>query len=259
MSYHQPRKRFGQNFLRDTHVSDRIVAAIAPRPGEHLVEIGPGQGALTLPVLAEIKQLTAVELDRDLIAALQQRCDSVGQLTIYSGDALTFDFMQLAQDKPLRIFGNLPYNISTPLIFHLLDQASVIQDMYFMLQKEVVARLAAEPATAAYGRLSVMVQYACQVEFLFTVSAGSFYPPPKVESAIVRLIPYRTLPYVAADFALFSDIVRYAFMHRRKTLGNSLRAHIPTAVWSAVNIDPGLRAEQLSVEDYVRLSNHLKQ
>ena len=183
---HIPRKRFGQHFLSDQGIIQRIVAALAPRPGEHLVEIGPGQGAITLPILKLVKQFDVVELDRDLIPQLQERCAHAGKLQIHSADALEFDFSSLKNDaRLLRVFGNLPYNISTPLIFHLLDFAPVIADMLFMLQREVAERLAAETASEHYGRLSVMVQYHCQVDLLFDVPPEAFYPPPQVTSSII--------------------------------------------------------------------------
>ncbi|HHO69611.1 MAG TPA: 16S rRNA (adenine(1518)-N(6)/adenine(1519)-N(6))-dimethyltransferase RsmA, partial [Gammaproteobacteria bacterium] len=191
---HRARKRFGQNFLHDPAVIQRIVAAVAPAPGQHLVEIGPGQGAITRPLLAACGELDVVELDRDLIEPLARRLADVGTLRIHNADALRFDFCGLAGDAGLRVVGNLPYNISTPLLFHLLAQAGCIEDMHFMLQKEVVARMAAAPGGGDYGRLSVMIQYHCEVTPLFGIGPGAFRPAPKVESAFVRLVPHPRPP-----------------------------------------------------------------
>lgn len=245
---HRPRKRFGQNFLHDSRVVDRIVRAIDPHPGDRLVEIGPGLGALTAPLLACVAPIDAVELDRDLIARLTDRFGD--RLRLHSADALRFDFCALAAEGRLRVVGNLPYNISTPLIFHLLDQAACVQDMHFMLQKEVVDRLAAAPGGGDYGRLSVMVQQRCRVERLFTVPPGAFHPPPKVDSAVVRLVPYETPPVTVADPALFAHIVARAFSQRRKTLRNTLRGELDADTIAACGIDPGRRAETLSVAEY---------
>lgn len=253
---HIPRKRFGQHFLNDQAMIQRIVAAIAPKPTEHLVEIGPGQGALTIPLLKHCRQLEVVELDRDLIAPLAATAQAVGELHIHAADVLAFDFAAIKTDaRLLRVVGNLPYNISTPLIFHLLDYAPHISDMVFMLQKEVAERLAAKPSTDDYGRLSVMVQYHCQVDVLFDVPPHSFSPPPKVMSSIVRLIPHRTYPVVVKDEALFARIVKDAFGQRRKTLRNSLKNSVDDMIWQRVKIKPDLRAENLSVRDFVELSN----
>ncbi|RDI46505.1 16S rRNA (adenine(1518)-N(6)/adenine(1519)-N(6))-dimethyltransferase RsmA [Aquicella lusitana] len=255
-----PRKRFGQHFLHDQAIIQRIIAALAPQPDEHLIEIGPGQGALTLPVIKQIHHLEAVEIDRDLILELRSRVRRHGELVIYSSDVLAFDFASVKQDdRPLRVFGNLPYNISTPLIFHLLDYASIISDMLFMLQKEVAERMAAKPNSEAYGRLSVMVQYHCQVALLFNVPASAFYPPPQVESSIVRLTPYRDYPYPAKNYALFESIVKQAFGQRRKTLRNSLKELINDDVWAHIGIHSDLRPENLSVQDFVEISNSLDQ
>jgi 16S rRNA (adenine1518-N6/adenine1519-N6)-dimethyltransferase len=253
---HSPRKRFGQHFLHDQAIIQHIIAAIAPKPGDHLIEIGPGQGALTFPLLKQTHQLEAVELDRDLIPLLQEQSKPFGELTIHSGDVLAFDFAGVKHDdRMLRVFGNLPYNISTPLIFHLLTFAAITSDMVFMLQKEVAERLAAAPDTNHYGRLSVMVQYHCQVELLFDVPATAFRPPPQVESAIVRLLPYQTVPYPAQDYALLEKLVKQAFGQRRKTLRNSLKEMVSEAVWTECQIDSQLRPETLSVKAFVELSN----
>lgn len=253
---HIPRKRFGQNFLRDQAIIHRIVGALAPKAGEHLIEIGPGQGAITLPVLRMAKQLEVVELDRDLIPDLKDRVSAAGSLTVYEADALQFDFASIRKDNEwLRVFGNLPYNISTPLIFHLLSYASIISDMLFMLQKEVAERLAAEPGTEGYSRLSVMAQYYCRAELLFHVPPTAFYPPPKVDSSIIRLIPHATLPFVADDEAFFAEIVKHAFGQRRKTLRNSLKNHVHDDTWADVQIHSDRRPETLSVEEFVKIAN----
>ncbi len=262
---HRPRKRFGQNFLHDPGIIRRIVAAIAPQPGEHLVEIGPGLGALTREVLPLVGQLDVVELDRDLPPKLRAACAGLGELRIHEADALEFDFCALAQsmantagDSParrLRVFGNLPYNISTPLLFHLMDQRDCLIDMHFMLQKEVVARMAAAPGGGDYGRLSVMLQYYCRVERLFTVPPGAFTPPPKVDSAIVRLVPYDEPPVAVTDPATLSRVVAQAFSQRRKTLRNTLKPLLSAEALSALDIDPGERAERLDLAAFARLAN----
>lgn len=253
-----PRKRFGQHFLHDKMIIQRLVNAIAPQPEQHFVEIGPGQGALTVPILKITHALDAVELDRDLIPALTLRCKELGTLNVYQADALEFDFSQLLQDnRPIRLIGNLPYNISTPLIFHLLKFAANITDMHFMLQKEVVDRLAAKANEDAYGRLGIMVQYHCQVTALFDVPPGAFYPPPQVNSSIVKLVPHHTTPHIAKDYAHFTQLVKQAFSQRRKTLRNSLKHFLDDNDWKRIELDPHLRPEQLSVEDYVRISNAL--
>jgi 16S rRNA (adenine1518-N6/adenine1519-N6)-dimethyltransferase len=255
---HQPRKRFGQNFLHDANILRNMVAAIAPEPGQKVIEIGPGRGALTFPLLEQTGTLTVVELDRDLIEPLRARAAEFGELTIHNVDALRFDFAALAAaDQPLRIVGNLPYNISTPLIFHLLQQAEVIHDMHFLLQKEVVDRMAAAPGGKEYGRLSIMVQYHCRVEPLFGVGPGAFYPPPKVDSAFVRLIPHKTLPIAARDPAILEKLVRQAFSQRRKTLRRSLKSMVTETLLQDVGIDPGNRPEQISISDFVNLANAL--
>ncbi len=253
---HIARKRFGQNFLADTTVIERIVRAIAPQAGDRLVEIGPGLGALTHALLAHLPQMIAIELDRDLAARLRVETLVEGKLQLIEGNALKFDFRTLAADQALRIVGNLPYNISTALIFHLLAQADIIADMHFMLQKEVVERMAAAPGDSAYGRLSVMVQVRCQVDPLFIVPASAFRPAPKVESAIVRLRPYTLSPWPAHDPARLLSLVTQAFGQRRKTLRNALREHVDAKTLDSLGIDPGARPETLSVADYVRLAAH---
>jgi 16S rRNA (adenine1518-N6/adenine1519-N6)-dimethyltransferase len=254
--HHVARKRFGQHFLHDKQIIQRLVDVINPCPGQHIVEIGPGQGALTVPVLKQVGQLDVVEIDWDLIPALKTRCLGKGLLITHQADALEFDFRTLQQEnEQLRIIGNLPYNISTPLIFHLLTFADYISDMHFMLQKEVVDRMAAQAGSDDYGRLSIMVQYHCAVTSLFYVPPSAFYPPPQVDSSIVRLVPHQKLPFAAKNYEHFANMVRMAFSHRRKTLRNCLKTMMGDEDWSKIDIDPKLRPEQLSVGDYVRLSN----
>lgn len=257
-SHHTPRKRFGQHFLCDQSIIQRIVAAIAPRKDQHLVEIGPGQGAITLPILKLVQRLDVVELDRDLIPELQARTERAGELIVHEADALAFDFASLKQDgRLLRVIGNLPYNISTPLIFHLLTYAPIISDMVFMLQKEVADRLAAVPDSEHYGRLSVMTQYHCEVEVLFDVPPTAFFPPPKVQSSIIRLIPHQAYPHVANNYAILEQVVKLAFGQRRKTLRNSLRDLVDDEKWAQLPIQSSLRAEKLTVAEFVLIANSL--
>ena len=251
---HRPRKRFGQNFLHDQGVIERILAYVDPQPGQRLVEIGPGQGALTSGLLERTGELDAIELDRDLLQSLQQRFASLGDFRLHNADALKFDFRSLQTDeRRLRLVGNLPYNISTPLLFHLLDQSDAIEDMHFMLQKEVVDRMAADPGSKTYGRLSVMLQISCEVTPLFDIGPQSFDPPPKVDSSVVRLRP-RAVPLVgAADMQAFGELVTAAFRQRRKTLRNNLKGLLDAEQISAVGIDPGTRTESLSIQELIRL------
>jgi len=254
---HTPRKRFGQHFLHDPGVIDRIIASIQPRSTDAIVEIGPGQGAITLPLLQAAGRLQVIEVDRNLIAPLHERCRAAGELTLHHADALRVDFCHLPRDaSPLRVVGNLPYNISTPLLFHLLSQVCCIRDMHFMLQKEVVDRLAAAPGGGQYGRLSVMVQYRCRVTRLFNIGPGAFHPPPRVESAFVRLEPYRELPVEILDDEVLERVVRQAFAQRRKTLRNALRGMLEEAEIRALGIDPGARAEVLGLREFAALANH---
>lgn len=257
---HQARKRFGQHFLRDQYIIQQIIAAIAPKPGQHLLEIGPGLGALTLPILRITGSLAAIEVDRDIIPLLQEVSKEVGNLLIYQKDVLNFDLSVAATDKnQLRVFGNLPYNISTPLLFHLIKFIPYISDMHFMLQKEVVERLAAIPGKKSYSRLSIMAQYHYQIQQLIDVPAHAFKPAPRVKSCVIRMIPYQRIPYPATNYARFETIVKQAFSQRRKTLRNSLsglKQPIPEEAWEKLHIDPQQRAENLSVEDYVKLSNY---
>ena len=254
---HQPRKRFGQNFLHDAGVIDRIVASIGPKATDNLLEIGPGQGALTEPLLEAVPDMQVLELDRDLIPGLRAQFFNYPQLTIHEGDALTFDYRSIAAKGPLRIVGNLPYNISTPLIFHLLGFRDIIKDMHFMLQKEVVERMGAVPGDSQWGRLSIMTQYHCAVQPVFTVGTGAFRPAPKVESAIVRLIPHKELPHPARDTDRLAEVVRTAFNARRKTLRRGLQNLFGDTDWEAVGIDPTLRPQNLTLANYVALADHL--
>lgn len=252
---HKARKRFGQNFLVDTNIIDRMVRAIAPQPDDHLIEIGPGLGALTKPLLQAAGRLEAVELDRDLVGELAERCRGSGELTVHQGDALRFEFASLRTDeRPLRVVGNLPYNVSTPLIFHLLESADIIADMHFTLQKEVVDRLAAGAGDDAYGRLSVMVQYHCRVDWLFDIAPGAFRPIPQVDSAFVRLVPHREKPISVPDVAVLSRIVAQAFNQRRKTLRNSLKGLLTESEIADAGIDPTQRPEQLDLAGFAALA-----
>ncbi|PIJ49723.1 16S rRNA (adenine(1518)-N(6)/adenine(1519)-N(6))-dimethyltransferase [Erwinia sp. OLTSP20] len=256
---HLARKRFGQNFLNDSYIIDSIVAAIQPQKQQAMVEIGPGLGALTEPVGEKLDALTVIELDRDLAARLQTHPFLGPKLTIFQQDAMDFDFAAYAREKgqSLRVFGNLPYNISTPLMFHLFSYAGAIQDMHFMLQKEVVNRLVAGPGSKAYGRLSVMAQYYCQVIPVLEVPPESFTPAPKVDSAVVRLVPHATLAHPVEDIRKLSHITTTAFGQRRKTLRNSLATLFSADALDALNIDATLRAENLSVAQYCQLANWL--
>lgn len=257
---HTARKRFGQNFLHDNYIINQIVGAINPQNDQHLVEIGPGLGALTEPVCELVDTLTVVELDRDLAARLRSHPFIANQLNIIESDALKFDFSSLmTENKPLRIFGNLPYNISTPLMFHLFSFAGKVQDMHFMLQKEVVKRLAAKPGNKNYGRLSVMAQYHCQVIPVLHVPPGAFNPPPKVDSAVVRLIPHTTKPVSLLNEERLHTVCAQAFNQRRKTIRNSLKNSLSEALLIALDIDPELRAENLSLEQYAAIANAVEE
>lgn len=255
--FHKPRKRFGQNFLHDMRIIQRIVSSIAPKENEPVLEIGPGQGALTTVLLPHKPNLTAVELDRDLAAMLRLKFSGDTHFSLVEGDALQFDLHSLqAAPHSVRVVGNLPYNISTPLLFHLLAQRECIRDMHFMLQKEVVQRLAAEPGNKDYGRLSIMAQYYCRVTPLFDVPPGCFFPPPKVMSAIVRLQPKE--PELAArNPQTLAHLVNIAFQQRRKTLRNTLKIIATEEQIVSASINPDARAETLSVNDFVRLANQL--
>ena len=255
---HTPRKRFGQNFLRDDSVIDAIARAIAPMKGDHVVEIGPGEGALTQALISSGCQLDAIELDRDLRTRLLASFSTYPDFTLHSADALKFDFASLVTERrPLRVVGNLPYNISTPLVFRLLDQAGSIADMHFMLQLEVVDRLAAQPGTKDWGRLGVMAQFQCQIEKLFEVPPDAFYPPPKVQSAVVRLVPHTSPQFPDADKTALSKVVTQAFSQRRKTLRNNFKGVLTDADFEQVGIDPSCRAEALSISDFVAVTERL--
>ncbi len=255
---HRARKRFGQNFLTDRSVIDRIVTAIQPRREDRLIEIGPGQGALTEPLLQHCPSLTVIELDRDLAARLEDWHSRYPGLEIIQGDALRIDFSRFT-DTPhsLRVVGNLPYNISTPLLFHLLKYHHLLQDMHFMLQKEVVDRLAAAPGDPHYGRLGIMVQYFCQVAPLIDVPPHSFRPAPKVDSAVVRLAPHRQLPWPCEAPELLARLVNTCFQQRRKTLRNSLRHWVADDQLEALDVDLKARPETLAIADFVALANQL--
>ena len=256
--HHQPRKRFGQNFLRDDSVIDAIARAIAPIKDDHIVEIGPGEGALTQALISSGCQLDAIELDRDLRTRLLASFSTYPDFTLHSADALKFDFASLAPERrPLRVVGNLPYNISTPLIFRLLDQAELLADMHFMLQLEVVDRLAAKPGTKDWGRLGVMAQFQCQVEKLFEVPPDAFYPPPKVQSAVVRLVPHASPQFPGADKTALSKVVTQAFSQRRKTLRNNFKGTLTDSDFELIGIDPTCRAEALSIADFVAITECL--
>jgi len=258
MSAHVARKRFGQNFLIDDQVIADIINAVAPRRDARVVEIGPGLGALTGPLLKRLDHLDVVEIDRDIVARLKQRFPAE-KLSIHEGDALAFDFARLCDDSasPLHVVGNLPYNISTPLLFHLAGFADHVADMHFMLQKEVVDRMAALPGTADYGRLSVMLQYRFYIDRLFDVPPECFDPAPKVDSAVVRLIPRPVAELTARDPALLTTLVAAAFSQRRKMLRNTLRDHVAPELFERLGIASTARAEELAVEDYVRIANAL--
>lgn len=256
---HTARKRFGQNFLHDNYIIQSIVAAINPQKDDFLIEIGPGLGALTEPVAEQVDYLTVIELDRDLAERLRHHPFLHQKLTVIEQDVMRFDFQQLAQEtqQPLRVFGNLPYNISTPLMFHLFQYHNVIQDMHFMLQKEVVNRLCAGVNSKAYGKLTIMAQYFCQVIPVLEVPPTAFKPAPKVDSAVVRLVPHKTLPHPVKDLYWLNRVCTQAFNQRRKTIRNSLMDLFTAEQLTALNINLTDRAENLSIADYARLANWL--
>ena len=256
MKQHRARKRFGQNFLTDSGIIGRIGRAIHPRPDQHLVEIGPGQGALTRELASAECRLDVIELDRDLVPVLEEEFGAA--ICVHAADALKFDFASLRRDeRPLRLVGNLPYNISTPLIFHLLEFADIIEDMHFMLQLEVVNRMAAEPGGKAWGKLGVMTQYRCEVDALFQVPPEAFSPPPKVQSAIVRLRPRKGMHDSLREQRL-RRVVTAAFAQRRKTLRNNLRDLIDVQQLEALQISPSARAETLSLQQFLAISDLLE-
>jgi len=254
---HVARKRFGQNFLTDNHVLGNIIDAIAPRRGEAMVEIGPGLAAMTALLLKELDHMHVVELDRDLVTRLEKAYPRE-KLTVHSADALKFDFgaLPVPEGQKLRIVGNLPYNISSPLLFHLAEFADLVEDQHFMLQKEVVERMVAEPGTKAYGRLSVMLQWRYDMSLLFIVPPTAFDPPPQVDSAIVRMVPTRRK--LAVDGATLEAVVQKAFSQRRKVIRNCVAGMFTEAQLLEAGIDPGVRPENVSLEQYVALANILK-
>ena len=255
---HKARKRFGQNFLTDENIIERIVRAIAPKPGDNIVEIGPGLGAITEPVAELTDLLNVVELDKDLAERLQTHPFIGKKLNIFQADALQFDFSQVTrEDKPLKVFGNLPYNISTPLLFHLYEFLDQIENMHFMLQKEVVNRMCAAPNSKAYGRLSIMTQYYCRTVPVTDVPPGSFVPPPKVDSAVIRLIPKDKASRSRANPASLNRVCLEAFNQRRKTLRNSLQNIMTAEDLAELGIDASLRAENLSLDEFVTIANWL--
>ncbi|PKO39324.1 MAG: 16S rRNA (adenine(1518)-N(6)/adenine(1519)-N(6))-dimethyltransferase [Betaproteobacteria bacterium HGW-Betaproteobacteria-4] len=254
MKGHVARKRFGQNFLVDHGIIAAIVSAINPKRDDVVVEIGPGLGAITEPLMQRVDHLHVVEIDRDLIARLKKQ-HTPERMTIHEGDALAFDFASIG--KNLRLVGNLPYNISTPLLFHLADYVDVLHDMHFMLQKEVVERMVAEPGNADFGRMSVMLQYRFYLEWLIDVPPESFDPPPKVQSAVVRLIPKPVSELNAKSQEKLSQVVLTAFSQRRKMLRNTMKGMLSDAGFAELGIAPTLRPEDVSVEDYVRIANYL--
>ena len=251
----EAKKHLGQHFLHEKGIINKIVQAVDPKPGDRLVEIGPGQGAITFPLLDRHGALTVIEFDRDLIAPLTEAAKAHGELTIVHSDVLKVDFSALAGGEMIRLVGNLPYNLSSPILFHALEYSDAIADMHFMLQKEVVDRMAAEPGSKVYGRLSVMLQAYCRVTPLFKVPPGAFKPPPKVDSAVVRMVPRAREDIAVRDRKRFEHVVRAAFGQRRKTLRNALSAETDEATIEAAGLAPGARAEQLSVQDFVRLAN----
>ncbi len=254
MAEHKARKRFGQHFLHDQNVIQRIITAINPQPDQTIIEIGPGKGALTVPLLEHLDKLHVLEVDRDLVHALTKKYEAEEKIIIHCLDALTYDFKELG-NQHLRIVGNLPYNISTPLIFHLLENNQVIDDMVFMLQEEVIDRMCASPGSKDFGRLSVMVQANCCTEKLFTVGPGAFSPPPKVMSAIIKLKPYDKHLNQVLDYPCFAHVVKQAFSQRRKTLKNCLKGTLDEQQIINLGITPKVRAETLSIDDFIQLAN----
>ncbi|QEY50007.1 16S rRNA (adenine(1518)-N(6)/adenine(1519)-N(6))-dimethyltransferase RsmA [Legionella longbeachae] len=252
---HSPRKRFGQNFLQNQHIINRIVHAINPQPQDNMLEIGPGLGALTQSLLRYLNHLTAVEIDTDLQKYLTELSGIADKLHLIAADALTLDYNQFGSN--LRVVGNLPYNISTPLLIHLLKFTASIEDMHFMLQKEVVERMAAQPGCKAYGRLTVMLQYHCTVEHLFDVPPEAFDPKPKVDSAVVRLIPHRISPFEQIAVERLEYLVARAFAMRRKTLNNNLKGLITADQLQDLGIDGSRRPEQISISEYVQLAKFI--
>ncbi|MEE8118287.1 MAG: 16S rRNA (adenine(1518)-N(6)/adenine(1519)-N(6))-dimethyltransferase RsmA [Gammaproteobacteria bacterium] len=257
MSRHRTKKHFGQHFLHDSSTIKKIMQAITVDDGDVLVEIGPGLGAITCPLLDAGTRLHCIEIDRDAVIVLQKKFSDRENLVIHTADALTFDFGALSNGDKLRLVGNLPYNISTPLLFHILKFEESVQDMHFMLQREVVERICASPGDAAYGRLTVMLAAHFKAEKLFLIKPGAFNPPPKVDSAFLRLTPLAPAPFEITDQDLFADVVRRAFSHRRKTLRNALRGLADTETLVACGLNPGLRPERIAPAEFAALANHL--
>ncbi len=260
---HRPRKRFGQNFLKDPTVINNIIASLNVGQSDFFVEIGPGLGALTFPLLNILPELTAVEIDRDLSRKLAENCPQDKKLNLYTEDALQFNLALLQQEhaknQEIRLIGNLPYNISTPLLFHFFQYVDCIQDMHFMFQKEVVDRLIAQPNQKAYGRLGILAQYYCHIEPVCNVSPEAFYPKPAVQSSVVRLTPHKEIPLPAQNIILFQSLVRVAFNQRRKTLRKILKSYLNNEDYIALNIDPSLRPEALSITNFIEMSNFIHQ
>lgn len=254
-----PRKRFSQNFLTDHHILQKIVRSISPRENDHIVEIGPGHGALTQYLFPLVDKLDLIEIDRDLVRQLQHQFSSNPSITIHQADALHFDLYDIThKEKTLRVVGNLPYHISTPLLFHCFEYLKLIKDMYFMLQKEVVLRLTAEVGSHHYGRLSVMSQFYCENKLLFIVPPQAFSPKPKVESAFIAMHPREKPLIEPANMTIFADVVREAFNYRRKTLSNALKRLVETETLESLEIDPKLRPQEISPENFVRISNAIE-
>ncbi len=252
---HRPRKRFGQNFLQNQQIIEDILRSFNPQPADNVVEIGPGLGALTKPLLRFLNSLTAIEIDTDLQTYLSEMPQAAEKLRLIGADALTVDYGQFGEH--LRVIGNLPYNISTPLLLHLLNHARHIDDMYFMLQKEVVDRLVAQPGCKAYGRLSIIVQYQCEVEQILSVPPTAFHPQPKVDSAVVHLMPYQNSPYPLVELEHLSRLVACAFSMRRKTLANNLKPLLAASQLATLGVDPGSRPEQISITEYVQIAKFI--
>ena len=257
---HKAKKSLGQNFLKDNNIIDKIIQQAQILKDDHVIEIGPGLGALTKRILPIIGKLDAIEYDKDVIPILKETCKGLGEVKIYNQDILKFDLSKVLtnQVKKSKIIGNLPYNISSPLIFKLLEYSDYIKDMHFMLQKEVVQRMCSRPGQKSYGRLSIMLQYFCQTEELFLVPPTAFTPEPKVDSQIIRLIPYKEKPFIADNYTLFSEVVKAAFSQRRKTLRNTLKNYIDASKLIDIGINPALRAEQIPIEQFVLLSNEIE-
>ena len=252
------KKRYGQHFLHDPGTIDRIVRAIDPRPGDRIVEVGPGRGAITAPLLERVGAIDVVEIDADVVPHLSARCAGRGELRVHVADALGFDFRALRGDGPkLRLVGNLPYNVSTPLLFSFIEQIDALEDMHFMLQREVVTRMAARPGTADYGRLTVTLAPHVAVEPLFDIGTGAFQPPPRVVSTFFRLHPHSKPPFDTGDPACYARVVGAAFSKRRKTLGNALRGVLTAEQIQAAGIDPGVRGETLSPAQFGALAREL--